>query len=43
MENTTEINEAFQTLSNTLNQKKTKFACGQKFTVADFCIAALYF
>ena len=35
-----EINEVFSNLSN---EKKGKFACGPKFTVADFCIAALYF
>ena len=35
-----EINLVF---SNLNSEKKGKFACGPKFTVADFCIAALYF
>ena len=37
------INEVFSQLSTTLIKNNTKFSCGPKFTVADFCIAALYF
>ena len=38
-----QINEVFSKLSTRLSENNTKFSCGPKFTVADFCIAALYF